>query len=86
MSHSKYVMHKRYGAILFPPIISHDEMIKKENCKSAGFFSVGPDSNDPNGISVNCFGESVSLGLKSTPEDAIEVKCTILNMRPWMLL
>jgi hypothetical protein len=28
----------------------------------------------------------VSLGLKSTPEDAIEVKCTILNMRPWMLL
>jgi hypothetical protein len=59
----KYVRLKDYDSIIiFPEVIQHREF-KHMDVVSAGFCYVDPDS-------VKCFGESVSLGLKSKPEDS----------------
>ena len=67
-AHMKYIMvEDRYGdksPILFAPSESHANMAFKLNAKvsSAGFVinNLG---------TVECYGESTSLGVKSDPED-----------------
>ena len=60
----KYIRLERYNEfIFFPEIIEHSQF---RNLKpiSAGFCYLDNDDNI-----VNCFGESVSLGLKSKEDD-----------------
>ena len=75
----KYVILKDYESpILFPEIISHDEITSRDSVLSAGFFSVSADSNSICGIRVDCYGESISLRVKSRPiEDSAKVKALI---------
>jgi len=62
----KYVRLKEYNEIIiFPQIIQHKEF-KHMNPISAGFCYV-------NNGKVECFGESISLGLKSIPEEDIRL-------------
>lgn len=61
----KYVMTRR-GPIIFPEAITHSEF-KRFGPKSAGFISL-------NGGSISAYGESVSLKMKSTPEDSMKLK------------
>ena len=66
--------------ILFDNTIAHSEFTdmypNPDYILSAGFFAVGakPSENDPDDIDVSVFGESVSLKLKSNPEDARHIK------------
>ncbi len=65
--YAKYIIPKSTRApIIFSPAYEHKEMAHPfGQCISAGFvkITVGPDDK----ISVNCFGESISLDLKSRP-------------------
>ena len=59
----KYIRTK-YGFILFSDHLMHDEILPPmTDCISAGFYHDGI-----------CFGESISLGIKSLPEDTEELK------------
>ena len=55
--------------ILFPEYKKHDDMSRKlGKAISAGFVSFGPR---PEGeVGATCYGESVSLKIKSRPEDS----------------
>ena len=64
----KYINHGKLGLVLFSPAIQHAEMARVLRAAhpdsailSAGFIKAS---------GVECCGESVSLGLKSTPEDS----------------
>jgi hypothetical protein len=80
MADTKYVIFKelegQYGAIynvpiIFPDVLTHVDLADshggKENVLSAGFLSVGQDENG--NPSYRTYGESISLGVKSRPED-----------------
>jgi hypothetical protein len=59
----KYVRLKIYDEIIiFPTIIEHSDF-KHMNPISAGFCHIGIKE-------IDCFGESISLGLKSNKEDS----------------
>lgn len=56
----KYVKVGHYDSIvIFPTIIEHSDF-KYLNPKSAGFCYISTDE-------ISCFGESISLGIKSDP-------------------
>lgn len=59
----KYIRTKENEVVIFPCTISHDEF-KHWHPVSAGFCYVNPKSE-----SVDCFGESISLNLKSDESD-----------------
>jgi hypothetical protein len=62
----KYVKLKRYDEIIiFPEIMEHSDF-KGMNPISAGFCYIGENR-------VDCFGESVSLDLKSLPVEDTEL-------------
>ena len=62
----KYIRTRKYSAIIiFPDFIAHSQF-KEFDPVSAGFCYV----DEVRGI-VKCFGESISLGLKSDPKDSI---------------
>ncbi len=83
---SKYVITGEYeNVILFPEMVSHDDLFNRDQVISAGFFSVKPDKNEPYGIKVNCYGRSVSLKLSSRSTDAGKVKALLLGMEAWEL-
>lgn len=57
-------------AVIFPNHVNHNNMAMMLGCKpiSAGFVEIdGTKSDDPQAVA---FGHSVSLGLKSRPEDS----------------
>ena len=65
----KYVMFEAGGLeypVLFPDFIKHNDIRQSigHEVISAGFVSVGSDGN------LTAYGESVSLGKKSRPEDS----------------
>lgn len=61
----KYVKVEEYDSIVvFPTIIEH-KSFRFLKPKSAGFCSI---SNNE----IRCYGESVSLGIESHPDDSIE--------------
>tara|TARA_R110001592_G_scaffold342710_1_gene632698 strand:- start:299 stop:544 length:246 start_codon:yes stop_codon:yes gene_type:complete len=61
----KYVRLKDYDEIIiFPQLIQHSDF-KYMNPISAGFCYVGNDK-------IDCFGESVSLGLSSREDDTLK--------------
>lgn len=64
---NKYVRLKEYGEIIiFPEVIAHSKF-QYFNIVSAGFCYVNSETK-----TVSCFGESVSLGLKSNPKEDTE--------------
>lgn len=71
----KYVVIESHGVespIIFPEWIKHDEVLKgHEKVVSAGFcsFSVGENGDGSTNPSVDCWGRSVSLKVKSRGEE-----------------
>jgi hypothetical protein len=68
MWETKYIIHANNIPIVFPEIINHSDMArnmgwKKEDIIGAGFVYLGED------YSYTCYGESVSLRVKSRGEE-----------------
>ncbi len=79
MSRCKYIMLDENTPILFPEHLTHDYVARKfdiDKVTSAAFFKVGVEDFEKTfpSIEVSVFGESVSLKMKSKPEDAIWIK------------
>lgn len=65
MKQHKYV-RKEYGFIVFPETMQHSDFKKhNEDVLSAGFCYIDTEKQE-----CKCFGESISLKLKSLPEDS----------------
>ena len=62
----KYVITENKKIIVFSELLQHSEF-KNFNPISAGFISFGV--NKQGNPSCSCYGESISLGLKSRPEE-----------------
>lgn len=66
MSNTKYIKTKGGNIIVFDATMQHSQF-KPCNPVSAGFIKFYTDKHgNPN---CECYGESVSLGLKSDPEE-----------------
>jgi len=63
--HPKYVVTKDGEMIIFSSLLNHSQF-KGLNPISAGFISFG--TNGKGAITVQCYGESVSLDIKSRRE------------------
>jgi hypothetical protein len=85
MARTKYVIHKEYGPIILSQLAKHSDIIRPEKCASAGFFWIDIDPKYEYGMNVVCFGESISLKIKSRPEDAKQIKALILDVEPYLL-
>jgi hypothetical protein len=71
MNEVKYVIVDG-SAIIFSAAIQHKDMVGyNEKCEGAGFveFRVSKDSYDEDVITAHCYGESISLGIKSRREE-----------------
>jgi hypothetical protein len=66
----KYVITKDNVIIVFPELLQHSEFKNFEPI-SAGFISFGIKDGNP---SCSCYGESISLNLKSREEDTLIAK------------
>ena len=76
MTKVKYIRTKNNQIIVFPEYHQHSEFKKFEPI-SAGFISFGVgDYRNPD---CTCYGESISLKLKSLPDDTILAKRQILG-------
>ena len=73
----KYVITKDGVIIVFPELLQHSEFRRFEP-KSAGFISFGV--NKQGNPTCSCFGESISLGLKSNEEEDTFIAQRQLNM------
>ena len=81
----KYVI-REYGAVMFNECYNHNDFGNKQTVKSAGFFRAVADPKQPQGIRVDCWGESVSLGIKSNEvADARKIKQLICNLETFQL-
>jgi hypothetical protein len=71
------------SAIVFSAAIQHKDMVRfNQKCTGAGFvtFDIQKDSYGDNIVVANCYGESVSLGIKSNgEEDSIRITRQITN-------
>ncbi len=79
---AKYVVVNG-GVIVFSAAINHSDMVGHgENATSAGFvsFRVIKDIDDFDVVEPHCYGESISLGVKSNPEaDQRKIRIQILE-------
>ncbi len=73
----KYIITKDGVIIVFPELLQHSEF-KRFNPTSAGFISFGVNKEE--NPSCSCYGESISLGLKSNPEEDTKLAKKQLNM------
>jgi hypothetical protein len=74
---TKYIITKDKEIIVFPELLQHSEFRRFEPI-SAGFISFGV--NKQGNPSCSCYGESVSLGLKSNPDEDTMIAKRQLNM------
>lgn len=74
---TKYVITEDKTIIVFPELLQHSEF-KRFNPTSAGFISFGV--NKEGNPTCSCYGESISLGLKSNPEVDTWIAKRQLNM------
>lgn len=84
MEQGKYIIKEVRGhevAIVFDPLISHCDIGTRGESRgktiSAGFFgasSAAPTKDDDKAIDVGVWGKSVTLKMKSRPEDAELIK------------
>jgi hypothetical protein len=73
----KYIITENIKIIVFTELLLHSDF-KSFNPISAGFISFGV--NKEGNPTCSCYGESISLGLKSNPEEDTEIAKTQLNM------
>lgn len=73
----KYILTKPGAFVIFHPVTAHNEMAKGLYGEpvSAGFcyldiITPKPEEYQAPKLSVRCFGESISMNLKSRPEDS----------------
>ena len=72
MKEIKYLMLPNDEPVIFPDYIGHDDMaLKLGEVKpiSGGFVQFMCNPTDHTEILITCYGESTSLGLKSTERD-----------------
>jgi hypothetical protein len=74
---TKYIITKDKEIIVFPELLQHSEF-KHFQPISAGFISFGV--NKQGNPSCSCYGESISLGLKSNLEEDTVIAKRQLNM------
>ena len=74
---TKYVITEDRVIIVFPELMQHSEF-KRFNPTSAGFISIGV--NKEGNPTCSCYGESISLGLTSNPEEDTQIAKRQLNM------
>jgi hypothetical protein len=74
---TKYVVTNEGTIIVFPELLQHSEFRRFEPI-SAGFISFGV--NKEGNPTCSCYGESISLGLKSNPEEDTIIAKRQLNM------
>jgi len=82
MNKVKYVKTKNNRIIVFNECFFHSEFTRFEPV-SAGFISFGIDSKTGN-PTCSCYGESISLGLKSEEIDSDLAKRQILGISYFM--
>jgi hypothetical protein len=73
----KYIITNNNEIIVFSELLQHSAFAKF-NPVSAGFISFGV--NKEGNPSCSCYGESISLGLKSNPEEDTKLAKRQLNM------
>jgi hypothetical protein len=73
----KYIITSNKVIIVFPELLQHSEF-KHFNPTSAGFISFGV--NKEGNPSCSCYGESISLGLVSNPEEDTKIAKRQLDM------
>jgi hypothetical protein len=75
----KYVMGA-YGPVIFPETYTHSDIADgvKGEIKSAGFLFLAYDKKEERFVS-HAHGQSISLGLKSDPENDSRIIDRILN-------
>ena len=73
----KYVITKGEVIIVFPGLLQHSDF-RSFNPISAGFISFGV--NKQGNPTCNCWGESISLGLKSRPDEDTKIAKRQLDM------
>lgn len=73
MKKHKYV-RKELGFIVFPDTFSHDDFGNKSNVISAGFCYINTETQE-----CKCFGESISIGIKSLEEDSQQMTNQFFN-------
>lgn len=80
MNRVKYVRTKDNEIIVFGEIMQHSSF-KNRQPVSAGFISFG--INKEGNPSCTCYGESISLGIKSNPEEDTILAKIQLGMLDW---
>lgn len=75
---TKYVITKNKEIIVFSELLLHSAF-KHFNPISAGFIAIGV--NKDNNPTCSCYGESISLGLKSNPKEDTELAKIQLDMQ-----
>lgn len=76
MSRVKYIKTREKEIIVFSELQQHSEF-KNFNPISAGFISIG--IKDEGELTCTCYGKSISLKLKSDPEDSQLARRQILG-------
>ena len=74
---TKYIITEDGVIVVFPELLQHSNF-KRFAPTSAGFISFGINKHE--NPTCSCYGESVSLGLKSNPEEDTEIAKRQLNM------
>jgi hypothetical protein len=64
MEKMKYVRLEQYNQVIIFPLVMEHSTFKHLSPKTAGFCYFNPDKSR-----VDCFGESISLGLKSNKQE-----------------
>lgn len=68
----KYIITYHGSPIIFPESETHSDVARTVGAISGGFVKISPvyDVKKDVQIVAECYGESISLGLKSRPEDS----------------
>jgi hypothetical protein len=80
MAKVKYIRTKDNEIIIFGEIMQHRDF-RNFNPISAGFISFG--INKEGNPTCSCYGESISLGIESNPEEDTLLAKQQLNMLDW---
>lgn len=76
----KYIITNNDEIIVFTELLNHSDF-KRFDPISAGFISIGVDkAGNP---TCGCWGESISLNMKSRPEEDAIIAKRQLNMNDW---
>ena len=76
---TKYLMSSNMIPTFFCAPINHSDMTARQNIISAWFFKFNDNPSDPYWFDVDVWGESSSLDLKSSHEDANLIKNFFIN-------